>query len=217
MQTHTNTHALTASQVAMGPLYGELSTFPWWACRPCGPRRCQDEVGAKIDCKCWIIQPIPPPFEWVSSVTFRRAFIAKQEKIILHWPPWRPGTSLTNETKHLQTQTHRYWHKFTNTRKKNKTPDTHMPKVLLTLISQSRTNLLANFQKHSDPLQRITQVEKRNEHENYSDFEFVFEYYMSLNTNSFKYLKSSSKDWYFDILRSFKHDWESCSLQEETF
>ena len=105
LQTHTNIHAPTASQVATGPenpLYGELSTFPWWACRPCGPGRCLDEVGAKIDCKCWIIQPSPPPFEWVSSVTFRRAFIAKQEKIILHRPPWRPWTPLINETKHLQ-------------------------------------------------------------------------------------------------------------------
>lgn len=105
MQTHTNISAATASHVATGPtraLHRELSSFPWWVCRPCGPGRCQDEAGAEIDCERWIIQPSPPPFEWVSSVTFRRAFIAKQEKIILHRPPRRPWTLLINETKHLQ-------------------------------------------------------------------------------------------------------------------
>lgn len=61
----------------------------------------------KIDCKCWIIQQSPPPFEWVTLVTFRRAFIAKQEKIIFHRPLWRPWTSLINDRSTAQTHSYR--------------------------------------------------------------------------------------------------------------
>lgn len=156
LQTHTKIHAPTASHVATGPessLYRELSTFPWWACRLCGPRRCWDarEGGAKIDCKCWIIQPSPPPFEWVSSVTMRRAFIAKQEKIIFHRPPWRPWTPLINETKHLQprhTDKDTLKQIYTHTRTEIVThthADMHA-KILLTLISHSCTHALADFE-----------------------------------------------------------------------
>lgn len=106
---------------------------------------------AKIDCKCWIIQPSPPPFEWVSSVTMRRAFIAKQEKIIFHRPPWRPWTPLINETKHLQPRhtdkdtlkqiyTHTCTEIVTHTH-----ADMHA-KILLTLISHSCTHTLADFE-----------------------------------------------------------------------
>lgn len=158
LQTHTNIHAPTASHVATGPesaLYRELSTFPWWACRPCGPGRCRDEVGAKIDCKCWIIQPSPPPFEWVSSVTFRRAFIAKQEKIIFHRPPWRPWTPLINETKHLQprhtdtdTLTQIHTHAHTHVDRHAETTGDIDISYLYTYTGQ--------LPKHTDPLHRLT-------------------------------------------------------------
>lgn len=112
LQTHTNVSAPTASHVATEPecIVRGIVNIPMMSLQPCGPGRCRDEVGAKIDCKRWIIQPSPPPFEWVSSVTFRRAFIAKQEKIIFHRPPWRPWTPLINETNLLQPR-----HTFTHT------------------------------------------------------------------------------------------------------
>lgn len=43
----------------------------------------------------------------------------------------------------------------------------------------------------------------------------VFEQYKSLNTNPLKYIKSSSKCCYFDMLHSFKCNWEAVRSLEQ--